>query len=263
MSYLLDKKIFFSEAAGIIRNLDSDEMQTLSVTAAMIFSLLIEQQGYTLSKEDIAGYIENKFNYKVAHNTITQYISVVRKSLVLMGFSATAIVTVPKTGFYFSNEIVAEQVDGMSSAPLSQSGTLAASGQKIFTYRHVVKLAGLSLLAAMAVAIGCFQYQKESYSLERDIEPVNIGQIGKCPLYALIKESGSELANAYIIPAAKVAQAKLPCIKDHIFFFQPDSLVAQGYPGNAYLARCLLSSTDGHQQYGQCENVYLFGDYHS
>ena len=106
MGYLINHEIFFSDADGCLTNITTDEVIILTVTASMILTYLIDTQGKISSREDIASYIENSFEYRISKNTISQYISNIRKSLFKLGLFNNVLITVPRTGVYIYNEII-------------------------------------------------------------------------------------------------------------------------------------------------------------
>lgn len=261
MGYLINHEIFFSDADGCLTNITTDEVIILTVTASMILTYLIDTQGKISSREDIASYIENSFEYRISKNTISQYISNIRKSLFKLGLFNNVLITVPRTGVYISNEIIIENIEMQAIDEIKKNGVLIKTTTTSKSRRKNI----LSLCLLMIFLTFSFYYflqtkiHQKYFDISTSADTIKIGNIDSCPLFSFSHESNENYKKKYIEPAKKIADTFYPCKGDFIYFFQPDSLVIHGYPGHVYFARCIMSTANGINTYSECENFYLNG----
>lgn len=105
MKYLINNTFNFDDLDGSIKNVTTEETINIPVTAVIILACILKHRGETLQREVLFEDVWEKYGQIPSNNTLTQYISLIRKSFQRLGLTDELIVTVPKVGFYISSEI--------------------------------------------------------------------------------------------------------------------------------------------------------------
>ncbi len=96
MLYLINNEITFRTDDGVLASLSSPENSiVLSITANRIFSFLLEQRGKIVSREDILVNVWDKNGLQASNNSLSQYISLIRRGLHDLGCIQDVIQTIP------------------------------------------------------------------------------------------------------------------------------------------------------------------------
>ena len=102
MKYLINNEVTFRTDDGVLASLSpSDNSLTLSITANRIFTYLLEQEGKVVSREEMFTNVWDKNGLQASNNSLSQYISLIRKGLQELGCEHEIIQTVPRVAFGF------------------------------------------------------------------------------------------------------------------------------------------------------------------
>lgn len=106
MLYLINKNIVFNTEDRTLAMLQ-DEMSVvvLSNSSNRLLYELLYDYGQTVSRDTLFQNVWDRHGLVSSNSNLNHYISQLRKSLISFGLSDKVIVTVPKVGFRFSDEI--------------------------------------------------------------------------------------------------------------------------------------------------------------
>ncbi len=68
-------------------------------------AVLLESNGGAVDRNSIIDSVLERFSFDLSNNTLNQYISLLRKSFKNIGVEENVILTIPKVGFYISENI--------------------------------------------------------------------------------------------------------------------------------------------------------------
>lgn len=148
MRYLLNNTFNFDDLDGSLINVKTEIKVNIPVTAVIILSYILKHQGETLQRETIFADIWEKYGQTPSNNTLTQYISLIRKSFQQIGFTDELIVTIPKVGFYISSEI---HIIYESCQQIENKKT-----RRFYPVRGILKFIGFTVVSIFFTAIGYY-----------------------------------------------------------------------------------------------------------
>ena len=107
MKYLINNEVTFRTDDGVLASLSpSDNSLTPALTANRIFTYLLEQEGKVVSREEMFTNVWDKNGLQASNNSLSQYISLIRKGLQELGCEHEIIQTVPRVGFFIAEGLV-------------------------------------------------------------------------------------------------------------------------------------------------------------
>lgn len=248
MPYIIEDVVMFNEVKGSLVNLNTEDEINLPPTASCILLMLFHSNGAPVERGEIMEKVRVKFGFDLSNNTLSQYISLLRKNLRNLGVQDDVIMTVPKVGFYISVDIKIEQ--NSSNFSESQKVTLLDGKQKNRS-RFYFTMVFLSVLVSEAIILSLYAHN------EPDMYPlVQRGKIGDCDLYFPINLDEVNFPNS-VGSASKLAEKYLPCTPGSIFIYDIDAITFLNGTGKKYLSRC--TGKPGDNSYAVCAEI-LFND---
>lgn len=234
MNYIIDGKIIYRSVDGTIRLLEEDESQSVILTPLVnkIFTFLISHHGELVTRQQIFEDVWEKAGLIPSSHTLNQYISTIRKILSTYFDDREIIITIPKSGYIFSNEVT------VSSEPFSK--------EPIRTRKTWLWAAALPLILILAMF----------YHINMIIpQPQNImGHLDNCSVMDIsgannhgdkvfemnVAEEISHLVEATCIPNAK------------FYFYAQESLHVKKR-GGVMLAKCI----EWKDSQNNCQTIYI------
>ena len=128
MVYRINRTVIYNPDDGTLTLVDDSDQDcvgeiSLTPTANRLLHLLIMHQGSVIEREALLEHVWDNYGLKSSNNSLNQYVSMLRRNFADLGLEEAAIVTVPRTGFMFSQdlEIVTEagRSPPVSAPPLS------------------------------------------------------------------------------------------------------------------------------------------------
>lgn len=110
MKYLIAKRVIYDSESGelMVNEPGSEQSMRLTDTANRILSLLVASPGKVLERDYLLDKVWEEVGHPGSNSSLSQYISILRKTLNSLIFSEEIIIAVPKVGFYFSHEIAVD-----------------------------------------------------------------------------------------------------------------------------------------------------------
>ena len=253
MKYLINNEVTFRSDDGVLTSVAvPDNSLTLSITANRIFTYLLEQEGKVVSREEMFTHVWEKNGLQASNNSLSQYISLIRKGLQELGCEHEIIQTVPRVGFFIAEGLVTSV-----EAPPSTTAVSPAPPKTTSTLSKRVKM---TLLAAGGISLFMLVFPINTLfsSTEKHLPAAHlhkIGNIDQCPVYTL-SEGSQDVAPAKLEQARKLAELHLKCLTGASFIFQPDGLYIYGEKGRVFLSRCTFSNAEK-TKFAECKDLYI------
>ena len=253
MKYLINNEVTFRTDDGVLANLSSsDNSLTLSITANRIFTYLLEQEGKVVSREEMFTNVWDKNGLQASNNSLSQYISLIRKGLQELGCEHEIIQTVPRVGFFIAEGLVATIEEPPSVTVTSLAPSKAAPSLSKRVKMTLLAAGGISLLMLLYPVNSLFNSSKNNLP---DVQLFKLGNIDLCPVYTVF-ESPPEIATAKLEKAQKMADLHLKCLAGALFIFQPDDLYVYGEKGRVFLSRCTFNNAEK-TKFAGCKDLYI------
>ena len=253
MKYLINNEVTFRTDDGVLANLSSsDNSLTLSITANRIFTYLLEQDGQVVSREEMFTNVWDKNGLQASNNSLSQYISLIRKGLQELGCEHEIIQTVPRVGFFIAEGLVATIEEPPSVTVTSLAPSKAAPSLSKRVKMTLLAAGGISLLMLLYPVNSLFNSSKNNLP---DVQLFKLGNIDLCPVYTVF-ESSPEIATAKLEKAQKMADLHLKCLAGALFIFQPDDLYVYGEKGRVFLSRCTFKNAEK-TKFAGCKDLYI------
>lgn len=253
MKYLINNEVTFRTDDGVLANLSSsDNSLTLSITANRIFTYLLEQEGKVVSREEMFTNVWDKNGLQASNNSLSQYISLIRKGLQELGCEHEIIQTVPRVGFFIAEGLVATIEEPPSVTVTSLAPSKAAPSLSKRVKMTLLAAGVISLLMLLYPVNSLFNSSKNNLP---DVQLFKLGNIDLCPVYTVF-ESSPEIATAKLEKAQKMADLHLKCLAGALFIFQPDDLYVYGEKGRVFLSRCTFNNAEK-TKFAGCKDLYI------
>ncbi|MCK7310702.1 winged helix-turn-helix domain-containing protein [Enterobacter quasiroggenkampii] len=253
MKYLIANRVSYDSENGelVVREPGNEQSKRLTNTANRILSLLIASPGQVLERDYLLDKVWEEAGHPGSSSSLSQYISILRKTLTSLIFIEEIIVAVPKVGFYFSPEIAVEQLNDeemaiTSSLPVSQRKPAAKDKKIICLITAIVFL----LLANLWIL-------SQKQTSPRFAAEYSIGKIGNCKFTSyehLASEVDPDVRNIIrqLQPELELKCARKPA--QIMVYFQPS--VLYGSHGRFFYSYCPIDKATAKIVY--CENHYAF-----
>ena len=242
MTYIIDDVLVYRPADGIIKNLNTSFENGTILTPVLnrILLLLIEKQGEVITKNDFLEKVWEEYGLEGSTNTLTQYISNLRK--ILEGYSGISqhIITIPKTGYSLASELKIQIIKDEASLGKESSESVLPSGRGK-SYRLIVAavFVGVTLVTGPA----CLLMKTNNYIIHQQPGKLLFDYNG-CEVLALEDKNHPELDLASIsIAKAIIHENALNCENGVRFYFSMDDGVLNNVPGNVMISRCIENNT--------------------
>ncbi|HBC6262261.1 MULTISPECIES: transcriptional regulator [Citrobacter] len=253
MKYLIANRVIYDSESGelVVKEPGNEQSKRLTNTANRILSLLIASPGRVLERDYLLDKVWEEAGHPGSSSSLSQYISILRKTLTSLIFIEEIIVAVPKVGFYFSPEIAVElqnDEEMVSTTPLPVSLRKAATKDK----------KNLWLIAAIAfLLLANLWILSQKQGSPRFAAEYRIGEIGNCKFTAyedLSEEVDPQVMNIIrqLQPELELKCARKPA--QIMVYFQPS--VLYGSHGRFFYSYCPTDKATAKIVY--CENYYAF-----
>lgn len=261
MNYKIDNKIIFREDDGKLWNIINPEQSArLSVIPKRILSYLIQNSAQIVNRNDLLENIWDKNGLQSSNNSLSQNISILRKTLQDLGCANDIILTLPKVGFRINECVTIEAEYDVHSeqiqvaTPLHQPSTTSAPQVARGYIKRVVLMA--SIMASIVITIILLQFIKN----ENDIIIPNsklypIGEIKTCKVYTL-HQPAADLIESNMKLATEMVNKYLPCTENQIFIVQFDDKYIYWHSGRFFMSRC-IPSTPKRDNFSSCQDLYI------
>ncbi|MDT8880972.1 winged helix-turn-helix domain-containing protein [Klebsiella aerogenes] len=205
--------------------MNTSDVISLPLTASLIFSYMLSHQGKVLERAEIFDNVWSKYGHAPSNNTLTQYVSLIRKDLINLGLSVNVIVTIPKVGFIIPHEIDIEIQDVTSEENKGRAPNYELTN--VFFY--------FSLLILIVSLISTFYFWK-GYRLNEQVT-YHLGYLNNCEVRGLSIMTPAQMASS-LIRTKRYAEIYFPCTRDATYYIGLPHLAAGNKSSRFTLAQC-------------------------
>jgi len=226
MKYVLNAKFSYDSDNDALSVINTPETEvTLTITASKIFHVLLENHGHDMSREALMDALWEKYKIHPSGNSLNQYISILRKTLVDIGCDTNIIITIPKVGFCIPSNMV--------SLPPSDNN-VATVFRKLNKKRNVI----FTTLAI--VFLGLILSFWTNFNEPKISNMHVLTELNGCSVYTL--GNGLESGKGFIINEIKELQHKgmLPTTCEFGFFYltSVENVFSKSKGGRFFVAQC-------------------------
>lgn len=291
MVFLINKCITFDNVECSLSNKDTNDKLLLPAIASRLLSLFIKHHGTVLTREDILDRVWDSYGYRSSNNTLTQYVSLLRKNFQLLGETTEIIITIPRVGLLIPEEIKIKPYDGelpdyMQRPDRTDAENHAAinishpvihddeqdkvreqilpsdkkvspnPGKKTRLSVHSILFNVLNFLSVMVFCVIAWMFYSGNHEEYRSARLYIIGKIDNCPVYLFYQDS-PEMAESRLSVIKKISSVYAPCVPGNVYLAQPEDSVIYSGEGRVFVSRCAFR-TGSKSLYSDCKNVYRY-----
>ncbi|WP_164971836.1 winged helix-turn-helix domain-containing protein [Lelliottia nimipressuralis] len=235
MVYLIEGVVIYDALNGTLRRTDEKVVDavTLTTIANKILSHLVQHHGQLVTRDTLFDDIWEKEGIVSSSNTLTQYISLLRKIFSNYLGSKEVIITVPRSGYCFSKDI--------------------SVTDNTFIHRRLSILPKIlsMLMVFLIISYGFFLF---TISPEKVI-PRKIGELKGCPVYD-ISGVKSDVADASSFEVARKAleMNNQICTETTAFYIYAQEALHLHKPARILFTRCI----EWNDNRDTCQNIYYY-----
>lgn len=236
MIYIINAVLLYDSDTATIALIGAQENPELTLTTLSnrLLKHLLDNQGVVVSKEECLDSVWEQHGLEGSTNTLTQYISNLRKLFSAYFDEQEIIVTVPRKGYMFSPSVDVIQSEKDPVTPVIEHSSEVTS-PKVF---KLDLLDGLFIFAmGCLIAVCSFIYVHRVTVPE--IQPVLLYNYGECPVYTF-DPSENEQVRGHRSKVARqlIDEHKLTCLPYSAFYLSVNKGAEHGVSGNVMMARC-------------------------
>lgn len=258
MNFLINDGVIYRDDDGAIWQVDAPEnVTTLPTTAARILTYLLQNanSNQVISREDIFEHIWSQHGLQASNNTLNQYISLIRKTLLELQCEEEVIKTVPRLGFLISADVKTTEDQHIIHENAYHEVDAVSKSTLLKDRKRLRRLISFAVLLFSFLLIGDTLYElliQSRYKLNTaQIE--KIGSVKHCPVYTFYKSSPKQFQLKVDRVAKLSEQYNLSCIENSIFYFHIENMFNDS--SQLFLSRCTLVNGDMKQISG-CITIY-------
>lgn len=235
MVYLIDGVVIYDALNGTLRRTSekiADAINLTTIANKILWHLLLHH-GQLVTRDTLFDEIWEKEGIVSSSNTLTQYISLLRKTFSRYLENKEVIVTVPRSGYYFSKAVTVTVKTEVPRWRPSLKNTVAF---------FVI----LSLLFSGIIFIT---------SRPATVSPRKIGELKGCPVYD-ISGVKSDVADASSLEVAIKAleMNNQICTETTAFYIYAQEALHLHKPARIMFSRCI----EWHDARNTCQNIYYY-----
>lgn len=233
MYYVIDNSLLYIIDAGTLKlkNDSSDESYKLTPILNRLLVYIIENRGRVIQKDEFLREVWEKYGIEGSVNTLTQYLSNLRRILRDFIPEKECIVTYPRQGYTFSSEIMVEEFR-------NNEKDIEHCSEKIITSKHpILKIVLSIILLTLVTSIGLY-FNFNRYTIS-ELTPSFLYQHENCNIYTLVKLDSNIIRETNIRYAEKIIEKhNIKCSSNSSFYLSVNRGAEHGISGNVMLAHC-------------------------
>ncbi|HGU9824267.1 TPA: transcriptional regulator [Enterobacter cancerogenus] len=231
MPYIIDEIVVFDEIKGSLKNKSTCDEIAIPPAAAGILLALLSNKTRPVEREEVINQVFLLLGFDLSANTLTQYVSLLRKNLKKIGIENDVILTIPKVGFYISEERCINYVRAELEVPKKRKFLFSEKLVRAIFFYGLVIFFILVVSLELVWAITSKVIHPKEYSLTES------GKIDKCSLYVSYNLKQVK-RQAFVNKATELAHRFLPCSPGDFYIFDINAMSLLNKDGKLYLARC-------------------------
>lgn len=243
MKFLINNSIIYNSDDGSLVNKNRrDDIIVLPHMAARVFTFLLINAGKVVPREAIFDYVWSGNEILASNNSLTQYVSFIRKAVIDLECQEELIKTIPRVGFYLSDDNVSDYKDGGFSLL-----------KNVFFSKYLIAIPSLFIL--LMVLICQIFFLKDRLTNK---ELFYFGEIDSCKIYTfkMVSERDSASLRSRIEGMVRNKNFNIACAAGFSYVYQSDERVLLEGKGREFISRCKISG-EGNNIISACNGVYI------
>jgi len=107
MAYIISGQVFFNTQDGTLKLKDTEDIVKLPLPAARLLEVILKNKDKVIERDYLLTEVWDNYGLVSSDSNLNQYISVLRKTLGMMGIDEF-IHTIPKIGFKLNDDVIVE-----------------------------------------------------------------------------------------------------------------------------------------------------------
>jgi len=243
MKFLINNFIVYnSDDGSLVNKTRPDDIIVLPHMAARVLTCLLINAGKVVPREAIFDYVWSGNEMLASNNSLTQYVSFIRKTLTDLECQEELIKTIPRVGFYLSGDNVSNYKNGGFSLL-----------KDVFFSKYLFAI--LSFMILLLVLIYQVFFLKDRLTNK---ELFYFSEIDSCKIYTLKKVSEHDFASirSRIEKMVENESFNIACTKGFSYVYQSDERISLEGKGREFISRCNISS-EKNNIISACNGVYI------
>lgn len=254
--FIIDGKLTYREADfQLWRNDFPEDMTAFSIIPGRLLSFLLHNPGRVISRNELLSEIWEQHGLIPSGSSLSQNISLLRKTFASYQCDAEVIQTLPRVGFFINES----HIEKLKSRTITQPSPQEATPLVAPVFNNKKKWI-ISISASWIVALGLLLISESNIpfygnsNLFKTQNLFHLGEAGTCPIYSTT--TGSEAMNKKRLAISQEnINKQLPCVNGAMYInFEDDPLLLKG-KGHFFITMCLKISGEK-QLYSGCETIY-------
>lgn len=243
MKFLINNSIIYNSDDGSLVNKNRrDDIIVLPHMAARVFTFLLINAGKVVPREAIFDYVWSGNEMLASNNSLTQYVSFIRKTLTDLECQGELIKTIPRVGFYLSGDSISDFKD--VSLIWIKDG-----------FFSIYQFAILSFIVLLMILIYQIIFLEDRLTSK---ELLYFGEIESCKIYTLkmVSERDSASLRSRIEGMVRNKNFNIACAAGFSYVYQSDERVQLEGKGREFISRCKISG-EKNNIISACNGVYI------
>lgn len=247
MNYRIDEIMLYSSSAGSVKHLRNNETDAIVLTPILnrLFEYLLLHQGQVIDRETFMYDIWEKYGLEGSSNTLTQYLSNLRKIFDIFFPGRECIITVPRKGYRLVSDLLIEREEEQAEENVAERTDAPVIAPTLPPCVRQRQRKGLRLIFAGALLL--FIAECLALLLVLPARPLNpdhavfplLYKEGDCPVYLAtrnISYADKALAAQY---SKQIMQANhLACAAQTTFYTGVNAGAGFSIAGSVTLSQC-------------------------
>lgn len=245
MIFRIDDRVLYRVDDNTLTSTSDPEQKiALTLTSSRLLLLLLSHQGEVMPRETIYRHVWEDYGLEASGNTLTQYVSVLRRALHTLGVGSEAIITVPRIGFMVSAELdvtclpdepgillsEAHEMTGVSDA--TPEGPAHRQSNRYWYSGVLICLMVLAILILLYLNV--LQMKVDTYTTSF----VPVGTFRDCRVYTLPMYEHDRTRPSMQVTEAIIRASGLLCAPGGDLYVHIDGNVAHKEKGKIWVSAC-------------------------
>lgn len=253
MKYIIENRVIFCPDDGTFWQVEhEDEKVILPPIVSRLMTLLLEEQGKVLMRDEIMDRVWTVYGLEPSGNSLNQYISNIRRHFQNSGIGDEIIKTIPRIGFVLNADFKIEK--DINSAVVETVVMQGIPPAAEFKPTYSLKRVYGALVLSSTIILGMpfiFTRGVEILNESRiEINPFSIGPINQCDVRTVKMDNASRSPNTLAVAQKILDKNNINCLNHEVVFLFIQSSVLHNEPGRIFISVC---ENNGHK-FSFCEN---------
>lgn len=247
MNYQIDGIMLYRSSDGHIQHLHDSDPEPIVLTPVLnrLFDYLLRHQGEVMARETFLHEVWEKYGLEGSTNTLTQYLSNLRKIFDIFFPGRECIITVPRKGYMLASDLLIESEE----EPTEPLQTPSVSSENAAEHFHAApeqhtrkqqRTGWFVVILLLAECLLVYFFQQHEMAASGNAALPVLYNSKQCNVYLITRNvSHADKALAARYAEKVIADNRLTCGDDVIFYAGINAGVSFAVPGGVTLSQCM------------------------